>query len=700
MSPELFIEIGVEEIPSNVMAATLQRLKELAAERLKARAIPSGPPQSYGTPRRLILHIPGVAGRQETKTETITGPAKKVAFDSQGNPTPAAVGFAKSQGVAVSDLTVRQTEKGEYLSVEKRLEGQATFPLLEKMIPEMIGGLSFPRSMRWNAEGVSFVRPIRWIVALYDGKVVPFSFAGVQSGNASTGHRIMAPEPFQVKDFASYQTEMRERFVLIDPNGRYQKIRAEMQALADGKKGKIEEDESLVWQAAFMVEYPKAICGSFDRPFLEVPKEVIVTAMKEHQGYFPLESETGALLPNFITIINIDPEKTEIIQKGNERVLRARLVDAKFYFEQDRKSKLIDKVEGLKGVTFQAKLGTLFEKAQRLIHLSGFIAQQLNLSDKDAAERAALLCKADLVSGVVREFPSLQGIMGRVYAGLDGEKQVVAQAIEEHYLPRYSGGTLPKSRLGQIVAIADKLDTIVGCFGAGLIPSGSEDPYALRRQGLGMIQILVAEEAFRGVSIGAFVGESIRLYKEQGKFSEGNANREVVAFLKQRVGSYLESEGVRYDLRDTVLSRELTRPSEIVACAAALVRFSTQPLFGPLMTVFKRAIRILPKGFQGEAQESLLQDPSERTLYQALSTAGEAARGHWEKREYEQVLWSLSTLYNPLNRFFDGVMVMDENPDVRQNRLSLLFRVQQLFSEFGDFSKVVEGEPSPKGGTR
>lgn len=700
MSPELFIEIGVEEIPSNVMAATLQRLKELAAERLKARAIPSGPPQSYGTPRRLILHIPDVASRQETRTETITGPAKKVAFDSQGNPTPAAVGFAKSQGVAVSDLTVRQTEKGEYLSVEKRLEGQDTFLLLEKMIPEMIGGLSFPRSMRWNGEGVSFVRPIRWIVALYDGKVVPFSYAGVRSGNTSAGHRIMAPKPFQVKDFASYRTEMRERFVLIDPNERYQKIRSEMQALADEKKGKIEEDESLVWQAAFMVEYPKALCGSFDRPFLEVPKEVIMTAMKEHQGYFPLQSKDGVLLPNFITIINVEPKKPEIIQKGNERVLRARLVDAKFYFEQDRKSALINKVDGLKGVTFQEKLGTLFEKTQRLIHLSGFIAQQLNLPDKDDAERAALLCKADLVSGVVREFPSLQGIMGRVYAGLDGEKPVVAQAIEEHYLPRYSGGLLPKSPLGQVVAIADKLDTIVGCFGVGLIPSGSEDPYALRRQGLGMIQILVTEELFRGISLSALIDESIRLYEAQKKFSRGKTDQEVAAFLKQRVGSYLESEGVRYDLRDAVLAGELNRPIEIVEWAGALVRFSTQPLFGPLITVFKRAIRILPKGFQGEAQESLLKDPAERALYEALSAAGEAIKGHRKKREYEPVLSSLATLYEPLNRFFEGVMVMDENPDVRQNRLSLLFRVQQLFSEFGDFSKVVEGEPSPKAGSR
>ena len=699
-APELFVEIGVEEIPSNVMAPTLQRLKEMAAERLATDSIPSGAPKVFGTPRRLILHIPGVSSQQETKSETITGPSKKVAFDPQGNPTPAAIGFAKSQGVAVSDLQVRQTEKGEYLAIEKKLEGQPTALLLEKILPEIIGGLTFPRSMRWNKEGVAFVRPIRWIVALYDGKVVPFPYAGIRSGNTSSGHRVMAPGAFQVKDFASYQTEMRKRFVLIDPEERHKKIQEEMRALADEKKGKIEEDESLVWQAAFMVEYPKALCGSFDPLFLEVPKEVIITAMKEHQGYFPLQTEAGALLPHFITIINIEPKKTEIIQKGNERVLRARLTDAKFYFEQDRKGKLIDRVEGLKRVTFQEKLGTLHDKVERLRPLSEFIVKQLEISGDQDAQRAALLCKADLISGVVREFPSLQGVMGRIYATLDGESHSVAQAIEEHYLPRFSGGPLPKSRAGQILAIADKLDTIVGCFGAGLIPSGSEDPYALRRQGLGMIQILVTVGAFRQFSLKAVIGETIRLYEAQGKFSGGNVAPEVAGFLKQRVGSYLESEGVRYDLRDAVLARQLTRPRDIVECADALVRFSTQPLFGPLMTVFKRAIRILPPGFNAEPSTDLLKEEAEKKLHEAISHADGEMTHRWANREYERVLETLATLYEPLDQFFSKVMVMDPNEAIRNNRLSLLLKVQKLFAEFGDFSKIVEGESGPKAGVK
>lgn len=693
---ELFVEIGVEEIPSNVMASALEQLKEATAARLSALAIPFDPPQVYGTPRRLILAVPSIAPRQETRTEIVTGPAKKVGFDPQGNPTPAAIGFAKSQGVAVSALKTRQTEKGEYLAVEREVRGEPTAALLQKLLPEILSSLSFPRSMRWNEEGVSFVRPVRWIVALYGGEVVPFSFAGVASGKTSYGHRVLAPGPFQVTGFAAYREEMRRRSVLIDPKERYDLILEEMAALAREKKGEIEEDEALVWQAAFMVEYPKAVCGAFDPSFLEVPKEVIITAMKEHQGYFPLQAGRGALLPNFVTIVNNPTDRVEIIRKGNERVLRARLVDAQFYFTQDRKIKLADRVEGLKGVTFQEKLGTLHEKVERLVPLSEFIAREGGAPQTEESRRAALLCKADLISGVVREFPSLQGVMGRTYAQLDGEPASVAAAIEEHYLPRYSGGALPKSLVGQAVAIADKLDTIVGCFGVGLIPSGSEDPYALRRQGLGLIQILAAERSpLRGLSLRAALAESIRRYEAQGKFAAGRVAEEVSGFLKQRVASLLQAEGIRYDLIDAVLAQRLDRPHVMVDFARALVRFSKQPRFGPLMTSFKRAIRILPKGFSSEVNSSLLKEAVEKDLSDAIARMNQI-EGDWSEGRYEQVLETLATLYEPLNRFFEGVMVMDPDPQVQQNRLALLFQIKKRFDAFGDFSKIVEGEPPAK----
>lgn len=696
-SQELLVEIGVEELPSNVMAGTLQQLREETSARLAPLGIPLDPPQVYGTPRRLVLYLPRLAPQQETRIETISGPAKKVGFDPQGNPTPAAIGFAKSQGLTVSELKVRRTEKGEYLFVEREVRGEATAILLEKILPEIFSSLDFPRSMRWNGEGVAFVRPIRWIVALYGGEVVPFSYAGVKADRTSYGHRILSPEPFKVADFAAYQKEIRKRFVLIDPKERYDLIVQEMANLAAEKKGRIEEDETLVWQAAFMVEYPKAVCGSFDPSFLEVPKEVIIAPMKEHQGYFPLETSGGKLLPHFITIVNNPSPKTDTIRKGNERVLRARLVDAEFYFKQDRRSKLADRVEGLKGVTFQEKLGTLYEKTERIMPLSQFIGQESAVKSQEAIRRTAFLCKGDLLTGVVREFPSLQGTMGKIYAEMDGEDRSVAVAIEEHYLPRYSGGALPQTPIGQVLAVADKLDTIVGCFGVGLIPSGSEDPYALRRQGLGLIQILVGDASpLRPLSLEAAVSESIRLYEDQRKFSAGRVAGEVNTFLKQRVASYLQSEGVRYDLIDAVLARKLDRPYVIVDFVRALVRFSTQPLFGPLMTSFKRAIRILPKGFSGQVNTAFLKDNAEKELYEAISRVNEGIGDYWAKGKYEQILERLATLYVPLNRFFEGVMVMDPNEEIRNNRLSLLFWVRALFDTFGDFSKIVEGEASPK----
>lgn len=696
-SEELLVEIGVEEIPSNIMAATLQQLREETAARLAPLGIPFDPPQVYGTPRRLILSLPQLAPQQETRIETVSGPAKKVGFDPQGNPTSAALGFAKSQGVAVSELKVRQTEKGEYLFVEREVRGEATTILLKKILPEIFSSLDFPRSMRWNGEGVAFVRPIRWIVALYGGEVVPFSYAGVKADRISYGHRILSPGPFRVADFSDYRKKIRKASVLIDPKERYDLIVQEMADLAAEKKGRIEEDETLVWQAAFMVEYPKAVCGSFDLSFLEVPKEVIIAPMKEHQGYFPLEAFDGKLLPHFITIVNNPSPNTDTIRKGNERVLRARLVDAEFYFKHDRRSKLADRVEGLQGVTFQEKLGSLYEKTERLVSLAKFISRQRSQELQEKVRRASFLCKADLLTGVVREFPSLQGVMGRIYAQLDGEDYWVSNAIEEHYFPQSSGGKLPTTTAGEILAVADKLDTIIGCFGVGLIPSGSEDPYALRRQGLGIIQILVkAQFPLQELSLQESVAESVRIYEEQRKFPAGKVAEDVLSFMKQRVASYLQGQGIRYDLVDVVLAKKLNRPHVTVDCVKVLVSFSQHPLFGPLMTSFKRAIRILPKGFSAEVNTALLREDVEKELYEAISHVSEANRIYRTKRQYEQVLEGLATLYEPLNRFFEGVMVMDPDEEIRNNRLSLLSWVRTLFDTFGDFSKIVEGESSPK----
>ncbi len=702
----LLLEIGVEEIPSNVLPGALSQLPQIAEKYFTAAGISFSELQTYGTPRRLILYCPELATSQETKEEIIVGPPKRAAFDAEGAPTKAALGFAKSQNIALSDLKIEDAailgaaakgKKGEYLVLRTIKTGEHTATLLETMLPQMIAGLNFLRSMRWNDTGVAFIRPIRSILAFYGNNVIPFSFAGVISGNLTHGHHIMAPEAFKVSDFETYQSELRDRFVMIDPKGRVCVITDQMEVLEKEKQGVLDlSDKTLVEKAASTVEYPKAICGNFETDFLKIPKEIIVTAMAEHQGYFPLYKKNGELLPHFITILNIETEDLSLIQKGNERVLRARLHDAQFYYDQDRKRRLSDRLEDLKQVMFQEKLGSVYEKVKRIQSLSAFIADEIVCTDEEKCnlERAALLCKNDLVTGVVREFTSLQGTMGRVYATLDGEDEAVNQAIEAHYLPKQSGSALPETKLGRILSIADKVDTLVGCFVAVFEPTGSEDPYAIRRQTLGLIRILLSEEKLNALSLTALIEESISQYKNQGvEYKQVDIGKSVSGFLKIRLQTYL-SDTIPHDLRAAILHKDVVidKPADLIARAEALFEFSSNPLFAPLMTIFKRAVRILPSGFIGEVDETILTHPSEKALYSKYMEVKSVIRPASDKQPYLEVFEKLATLNDPLNQFFDDVMVMDKDEAVRQNRLSLLLAVSRPFRELGDFSKIVEGD--------
>ncbi len=685
---DLLLEIGTEEIPSNVMAVTLHQLARLAEQCFEEAGIPSGRPQTYGTPRRLILYVPNLSPRQNAKSERIIGPPKKIAFDPHGKPTPAACGFAKSQGVDVARLSVITTEKGEYLAFEKKEAGRQTGLLLKEVLPDMIARLSFPRAMRWTNQSCAFVRPIRWMVALYADKVVPFTYAGVKTGATSYGHRLMAPAPFTVLNFTSYQEEMRRRFVLIDPDERFNLIQEEIRRQAKRCGGIVEEDDRLIWEAVHTVEYPVAICGAYQ--LSGIPKEVIIAPMKEHQGYFPVIAPSGALLPYFIAITNHQTKAVKTIIRGNERVLGARLSDARFYFEQDRKKRLADLTGALKGVTFQEKLGSLSEKGDRLVRLVAFLARS---SDCERLipdlERAARLCKCDLLTGVVREFPSLQGTIGEIYARLDGESTVVSDAIKEHYAPRTSGDMPPKTLAGQILSVADKCDTIVGCFGVGLTPSGSEDPYALRRQGLGLIQMMAADGPLAKVSLADLIANAIDAYTAQGKFPRETIHSHVMEFLRQRAISFLQAQEIRYDVIDAVLSSELTYPKNRIDCARALSQFSKMPLFEPMMTAFRRAMRILPKDFQGSIDFTLLTGASETRLHEAIKASREKIGQ--AGLDFQQGFSLLATLYEPLNQFFNEVMVMDPNPKLRENRLALMKQVCELFNSYGDFSKISGG---------
>lgn len=701
----LLFEIGVEEIPSNVLPDALKQLPQIAEKYFTAAGLSFSELEVYGTPRRLILYCPELSVSQETKEEVIIGPPKRAAFDAAGNATRAAEGFAKSQNTLLSEIKIENAaalgaaakgKKGEYLVLRKTKTGEKTATLLEKILPEIIASLSFPRTMRWNETAVVFIRPIRSILALYGSNVVPFSFAGVASADRAQGHHMMSPDFFSVTDFEHYQEELSGRFVMIDPEERVRVIQSQMEALGKEKQAVLDfSDRALFEKAAFTVEYPKAICGNFEDDFLSIPKEIIITAMAEHQGYFPLRREDGELLPHFITILNIAPEDCALIQKGNERVLCARLCDARFYFDQDRLHPLSARLEDLKKVIFQEKLGSVFEKVERIKTLSLFIANKLNWDNNVISdlERAAHLCKSDLVTGIVKEFTSLQGTMGCVYAALEGEDPSVSKAIEEHYLPRYAGDKLPLSRIGQILAIADKLDTIVGCFGIGLIPTGSEDPYALRRQGLGIIQILVEDAYFYDFSLGDIIKKAIQHYESHDAFYVSDLSELISSFFKLRIDFYLQhSRNIRYDLRQAVLARKLNKPRIMVECAEALSLFSKQAVFSSLITVYKRVARILPTGFKGEVDETVLIQASEKALYSKYVAVHKATVSLSAKQSYSEVLEQIATLNAPLNQFFDDVMVMDKDEKVRQNRLSLLYAVSEPFKTFGDFSKIVEGD--------
>ena len=691
---ELFLEIGVEEMPPNVIADTLRQWQAAVGRQFETAGIAVERIVVYGTPRRLILHLPSVSTTQTPRIERIVGPPKRAAFDAAGAPTAAAVGFAKSQGVAMADLQTQTTDRGEYLTVEKKTVGRPTAACLPEILPATLATLSFPKSMRWNASRVAFVRPIRWIVALYDGAIVPFEYAGVASGDISYGVRTMTPSTFRVTDFNSYQTEMMRRHVVIDPQARYNRIAAEITALAEEAGGIVSPDDDLLWQAAWVTESPKAILGAFDPSFLTLPPAVITAVMKEHQGCFPLHAPVGGLLPAFITITNVQAKEMDMIRRGNERVLRARLIDAQFYDDQDRKMKLADRVEALRRVTFQEKLGTLHDKIDRVSALCLTWAQILPGARPEVLRRAALLYKCDLLTGVVREFPSLEGAIGRIYALRDGEPPDVAAAIESHYRPRFSGDALPTDFAGGILSVADKLDTIVGCFGAGLIPSGSEDPYALRRQGMGLVQIL-AHDAFRALRLTEAIAAAAAGYERQGKFSDAGILVAVGEFFKGRMASWLQDRGIRYDLVDAVLAQRFDCPCDTLRRVDALASAARQPHFEALLTGVKRASRILPAGFAGAVNPDLFKEEAETELYRSVAAAeaqvGDAAIVNDQNRDDGAILQQLAGLAEPLDRFFARVMVMVPDEAIRNNRLALLLRVRTLSSAIADFSKIQGG---------
>jgi glycyl-tRNA synthetase beta chain len=687
LAKEFLLEIGTEEIPSGFINPALEKMKELfSALAATGRVdIESGQVQSFGTPRRLILHVPQLAERQQDISKEVVGPPKKVAFDAEGKPTKAALVFAEKNGMPVGALGTKSTDKGEYLVARIDEKGGDTADWLRQALPGFILSIPFPKTMRWMDKDIRFARPIHWVLALWGGSVVDFELNGIKSGNLSRGHRFMSPGAFMVKDFKSYAQQAEPNSVVIDPWERKQRISKQIQELAQSKGGAVLDDPGLVEEVANLVEYPVAVMGSFDKDYLRVPKEVLITAMREHQRYFSVVGADGNLLPCFITISNTRAEDMNVVRGGNERVLAARLADAAYFFDHDVKVPLADRVEGLKKVMYQEKLGTVYDKIERVKALSGHLAGLVQI-DQNAVERAAYLCKADLTTGVVGEFPKLQGVMGRHYALISGEDAKVADAIVEHYLPRFAGDKLPGSLEGVCVGIADRIDTITGCFSAGLIPSGSEDPYGLRRQSVGILNMLM-ERGLR-LSLGGLISKACREYGLK-KNDAVRVESDTLDFFRQRLAGMLASEGFRSDIVDAALSVDFDDPLIAREKVKALDALRTSEDYQPLVTALKRAGNILPRQFEGTVKKSLLEQDAEKALYGAYSEIKDRAVEKTATLDFRGALADIASLRKPVDAFFDTVMVMDKDEEVKNNRLALLAGITRLFSRIADFSRLV-----------
>ena len=683
--PELFLEIGSEEIPSGYVQPALEYMREELASFFSRNRIKAGVPEILGTPRRLVVSVKGVDALQEDIVELFHGPNISVAYDDQGKPTKAAIGFARGKGLDVSQLSREKTPKGEVVCARVEKKGRPTPDHLNEFLPQLIGNISFPKKMRWADRSRPFARPLHWIVALFDGKPLEFSFDGIQCGDLSQGHRFLKPDKFQVKDLASYLEKSANHFLLVDPEVRKQKILEQVQILAQEAGGFVEEDPELLNIVNDLVEYPVAIRGDFDFHFLELPKELLVMTMKHHQKYFPVSDGKGNLLPGFITISNMSAGHE--IKNGNERVLRARLEDARFFYDEDKKKNLDDFVEPLKGVVFQKKLGTLYEKMERICDLARILSTHACPDKEPQALRAGRLCKADLVTLMVYEFPELQGIMGGYYATHSGEEPTVAQAIQEHYRPAFAGDDPPASELGAVIAVADKLDTILGCIGVGLIPSGSEDPYGLRRNALGIIQIFLHRDW--QISLDNLVEEGLRSMGSKIKLDPETIKNHVMELFSQRYKTYLDAEGFPYDAIDCVLSTGLDSIVDIKAKVSAFSALKKQPYFEPLAIAFRRVVSILNDEAEGEVDTGLLNEPAEKKLFEEYLKVRDPVFRHIQNKEFSQALEKIVEIKPAVDRFFDEVMVMVDDVSLRKNRLHLLHQISGLFSGLADFSRII-----------
>ena len=679
MKRDLLFEIGTEEIPAHVMPHLLEDLAQLAETTLKEHRLSYEKVRTLGTPRRAALIVTGLAERQEDINTETRGPSVAIAFDADGNPTKAGAGFARGQGVDPSALI--QRDGYVYASVHE--SGAATAELLTSLLPDLVRAIPLPNSMRWGDLDFRFIRPIRWFVALYGTEIVPFTLAGVTSGNHSRGHRTLAPADFVITSAADYEAACEKAYIIVDPERRRAMICEQITETAKACGGTAEITPDLLEEVLYLVEYPTALSGSFEEKYLALPAEAVITPMRDHQRYFPVKAADGSLLPAFITVRNGGKAHLDVVAHGNERVLRARLADAQFFFDEDRKKSLAEHREKLKTVVFQRGLGSMYEKTERLMALTTASVVELAAGDADDAaladaRRAAELSKADLVTGMVTEFTELQGIMGREYALLDGESPAVARAIDEQYMPRFAGDELPQTLLGVALSVADKIDNIVGTFSQGRIPTGSQDPFGLRRQALGLVLMLIEQESTMLLS--DLVDEACDLYDLE-EFRD-KMQVYVADFIRLRLKNVLSERGVRYDVQEAVLG-DVDLVADVPVRAAYVERLLASEGGEALVQSFVRVGNIARSVTGGTVDPALFKAEEEGALISAYQAAAAA------RAEGEDTLPTEQALGRAIDTFFDAVMVMDKDARVKENRLSLLKMIDDYLLETADYSKIV-----------
>jgi len=703
---ELLFEIGCEEIPAGMIARAAQELKEILSKQLVANCLVDESTiqqsiETFGAPRRLTAVVRNLRLKQEDVTREITGPPKSVAYDASGQPTRAAISFAEKQGVPISKLSLVNTPKGEYLVVKQTIPGKPAAEILEKVLPEAIHEIAWPRSMYWaGAQSPRFVRPIRWIVALLGGKVIPCSFAEVQAGRTTDGHRFLGKRVIPVASAADYEAKLRKNFVLCRPEVRRKKIEAELRSLTSHKGLHPHEDAVLLDLVTYLNEYPTVILGSFDPAFLELPEEILITVMRGHQKYFAIESRTGELAPHFLAVINLPRDPKGLVRAGHERVLRARFADARFFWETDQRCPLGDYLPKLSAVTYERRLGSYGDKVERMRGLARWLAEQwfssgIASADVAGSDRAAELAKCDLVTEMVREFPELQGVVGGLYASAQGEAEEIASAVYDHYKPLGLDDPIPRNLTGCAVALADKLDSIVACFAVGAIPTGSSDPFALRRAALGIVKIILEKKLPFSLSA-AISAAAISLREHAPKIEvTPEVERQVLEFLLERARYILrERRGFAYDEINAAFAAGADDLVDAVERIASLKAIRNTKNFAPLAASFKRIRNILEKSagkadkVQANVRPELLREAPELQLYTAAQRIGEEASHRKREKKYKQALEKISELRPAVDHFFDKVLVMVDDEEIRRNRVALLGGLLKQFSTIADFSEL------------